>query len=92
MNLFDFSNPAERARTLMIRSAKLTIIGVIFIFTLLGIISVIVLSSTSLVLSLIIGVCIVLLGLGIAVCVRDSTFYKLAILEACEEINKSKKD
>lgn len=87
--LFDFSQPAQRAQFLIIRSAKIKMILVIVIGGLVSLIS----FPNNVLLS--IG--IILLAIVLCYVIRDSTFYRLAILEACENIediakNKSKDD
>lgn len=93
MGLFDFSNPARRAKEILIKNAKKSMISAIVSGIILGIAFMISLSnvvdSDMGILPIIIGLIPIVISIFAAISIRNSTFYRLAILEACEVIKNS---
>ena len=87
---FDFSNPAAKAKDLLIKNAKSSMVLVIVLGILLGIGLLVVFSKAlNVFVGIIVAVVILILSIALAICIRNSTYYRLAILEACETITHS---
>lgn len=90
LGLFDFSKPAKRSKKIIIRSA----IKLMIFFLLLSIIAGIAMFAIFNLMGYApIGIVFFLFfllgGIITAISIRNSTFYKLAILEACQTITSS---
>lgn len=86
-SLFDFSQPAVRAKELLIKNAKNNMIATLVVGVLIAIVLWVILGkAVSGLLGFIVAVVVVLIAVVSAINIRNSTFYRLAILEACEVI------
>lgn len=88
--LFDFSKPAEKAKEQLISSAKKSMILTLVVGVLLALVMLVTFADLGEgLIGFIAAVIIIVISISIAIATRNSTFYRLAILEACEVIKKT---